>query len=271
MKFSANLGFLWTDRSLPDAIRAAHAAGFAAVECHWPYETPATEVAAVLAETGLPMLGLNTQRGNVAAGENGLAALPGREAEARAAIEEAVDYACAIGARNIHVMAGFASGPEAHRCFVGNLRLACEIADRYGLTILIEPLNRYDALGYFLTTTDQSVTIIDEVAAPNLKLMFDCYHVQVMEGDLTRRLKSLLPLIGHIQFASVPDRGPPDRGEVAYDHIFETIADLGYAEPLGAEYKPGGDTDASLGWLRKWARNAAQSRFGDVDDRSKDG
>ncbi len=269
MRFSANLGFLWTDRSLPDAIRAAHAAGFAAVECHWPYETPATEVAAALAETGLPMLGLNTRRGNVTAGENGLSALPGRETEARRAIEEAVDYARAIGARKIHVMAGFATGPEAHRCFIHNLRLACDIASRSGLTILIEPLNRYDAPGYFLTTTDQAVAIIDEVGAPNLKLMFDCYHVQVMEGDLTRRLKTLLPLIGHIQFASVPDRGPPDRGEVAYDHVFRTIAGLGYAGPLGAEYKPGGDTDTSLAWLRNWAQNAAESRFDYADDRSR--
>ncbi|SDC22686.1 hydroxypyruvate isomerase family protein [Ruegeria marina] len=249
MKFSANLGFLWTDRPLPDAIRAAHAAGFDAVECHWPYDTPTAQVAAALDETGLPMLGLNTRRGDLAAGENGLAALSGRETEARAAIDEAVDYARAIGARNIHVMAGFADGPEAHRCFVDNLGHACRQAARHGLTILIEPLNRYDAPGYFLTTTGQAAKVIAEVGAANLKLMFDCYHVQVMEGDLTRRLGALLPLIGHIQFASVPDRGPPDRGEVAYDHIFRVIGALGYEQPLGAEYKPGGDTEASLGWL----------------------
>lgn len=250
MRFSANLGFLWTDRPLPDAIRAARAAGFDAVECHWPYDTPATEVAAALEQTGLPMLGLNTRRGEVAAGENGLSALPGREAEARAAIDEAVDYARAVGARNIHVMAGFASGDAAHRCFVDNLGYACTQAARHGLTILIEPLNRYDAPGYFLTTTGQAAAIIAQVGAENLRLMFDCYHVQVMEGDLTRRLGALLPLIGHIQFASVPDRGPPDRGEVDYGHIFRVIAGLGYGQPIGAEYKPGGDTQASLGWLR---------------------
>ncbi|MGJ8617909.1 MAG: TIM barrel protein, partial [Sulfitobacter sp.] len=106
MKFSANLGFLWNDRPLPDAIRAARAAGFDAVECHWPYDVPASDVADALHETDLKMLGLNTRRGDVAAGDNGLCAISGREAEARAAIDEAIVYASAIGALNIHVMAG---------------------------------------------------------------------------------------------------------------------------------------------------------------------
>ncbi|MDV7271608.1 TIM barrel protein [Thioclava sp. A2] len=249
MQFSANLGFLWNDRPLPDAIRAAKAAGFGAVECHWPYDTPAADVSAALAETGLAMLGLNTRRGDVAGGENGLSALVGREADARAAIDEAIAYATEIGTRNIHVMAGFASGDAAHACFVANLRYACERAADAGITILIEPLNHYDAPGYFLATTAQAEVIMAEVGAPNLRLMFDCYHVQLMEGDLSHRLERLLPLIGHIQFASVPDRGAPDHGEVNYPFIFDKIAALGWQTPLGAEYKPGGDTDATLGWL----------------------
>lgn len=251
MKFSANLGFLWNDRPLPEAIRAAKAAGFDAVECHWPYDVPAAEFKAVLDETGLAMLGLNTRRGEVSAGDNGLTALPDRVPEARAAIDEAITYATAIGTANIHVMAGFASGPEARATFVENLAYACASAAERGITILIEPLNKYDAPGYFLTTTDQALSIIEEVGAPNLKLMFDCYHVQLMEGDLTHRLTALLPQIGHIQFASVPDRGAPDHGEVAYGHVFAHIAGLGYTAPLGAEYKPGGDTEATLGWLKQ--------------------
>lgn len=249
MRFSANLGFLWADRPLPDAIRAAAAAGFDAVECHWPYDTPTSEVSAALEETGLPMLGLNTRRGDVAAGENGLAALPGREPEARAAIDEALAYAAAIGARNVHVMAGFAEGAEAEATFLANLDHACRAAAPRGIGILIEPLNRYDAPGYFLTTTDQAAALIDRLGAPNLRLMFDCYHVQATEGDLTRRLARLLPKIGHIQFASVPDRGPPDGGEVNFAHVFAEIARLGWQEPLGAEYRPNGPTEATLGWL----------------------
>ncbi|MGR3313647.1 hydroxypyruvate isomerase family protein [Roseovarius indicus] len=250
MKFSANLGFLWADRPLPDAIRAAAAAGFDAVECHWPYDTPPAEVTAALAETGLPMLGLNTRRGNVEAGENGLAALPGREAEARAAIDEAIAYATATGTCNVHVMAGNATGDAAHQTFLDNLHYACTASAPHGLTILIEPLNHYDAPGYFLSTTAQAAQIIDTVRAVNLRLMFDCYHVQLMEGDLTHRLQTLLPHIGHIQFAAAPDRGPPDGGELNFVYLFETISALGWTAPLGAEYRPGGPTDATLGWLK---------------------
>ncbi len=254
MKFSANLGFLWTDRPLTDAIRAAKIAGFDAVECHWPYDILATDVADVLAETGLAMLGLNTRRGDVAGGDNGLSAIPGRGDEARAAIDEAVQYAQAIGVPNIHVMAGFAIGETAHQSFVTALKYACAQAQPLGITILIEPLNKYDAPGYFLKTTDQALVIIAAVGAPNLKLMFDCYHVQLMEGDLTHKIKSLLPHIGHIQIASVPDRGTPDHGEVNYAHLFEVIKGLGYDAPLGAEYKTAGPTDRSLEWLAEHRR-----------------
>ena len=249
-KFSANLGFLFTDRSLPDAIRAAKAAGFDAVECHWPYDVPPSEVKAALDETGLPMLGLNTRRGDIDKGDNGLAALPGREDEARAAIDEAIAYAAKIGAANIHVMAGFSEGEVGKATFIANLQYACDCAARHGLTILIEPLNPHDAPGYFLRTTDQAAEIIKDVGAPNLKLMFDCYHVGRTEGDLMTRLRSLLPIIGHIQFASVPDRGPPNSGEIDYRAVFAVIDNLGWATPLGAEYKPIGMTELSLDWLK---------------------
>lgn len=243
MKFSANLGFLWADRPLPDAIRAAKAAGFDAVELHWPYETPAAEVKAALTETGLPCLGLNTSKG----GGNGLSALPGRGEEARAAIDQAISYARAIDAKAVHVMAGFATGHAADAAFREALGYACDQAP--DLTILIEPLNYYDAPDYFLTTTTQALAIIHAVAKPNLKLMFDCYHVQVMEGDLTRRFAACRPQIGHVQFASVPNRAAPDQGEVAYDRLLPTFD---WDGPLGAEYKPGGDTDATLGWLKPY-------------------
>ena len=245
MRFSANLGFLWTELALPDAIRAAAASGFQAVECHWPYDVPADDVAAALRETGLPMLGLNTRRG--AAGENGLSALPGRGADARAAVDEALAYAAATDTGAVHVMAGFAEGPAAHAALVETLRYACDRAE--GRTILIEPLNHYDAPGYFLRTTTQAEAILAEVGAANLKLMFDCYHVQLMEGDVTHRRERLLGLIGHVQAASVPDRGAPDHGELNYPHVWEVLARLGWDTPVGAEYRPVGPTEATLGWM----------------------
>ncbi len=248
MRFSANLGFLWADRSLPDAIRAAKAAGFDAVECHWPYDQDAAAVKAALAQTGLAMLGLNTARGNL--GENGLCAVPGREDEARASIDEAVAYAVATGTRAIHVMAGFATGEAAQAAFVAALRHACDAFDG---TILIEPLNGYDAPGYFLRDVEQAARIIAVVDRPNLRLMFDCYHAQLSGGDVTHRLERLLPLIGHIQIASVPDRGTPDHGELSYAHVFATLDRLGWDRPVGAEYKPVGETDATVAWVTEMA------------------
>ena len=249
MKFSANLGFLWNKLPLTTAIHAAKEAGFDAVECHWPYDTPSEEVAKALKETELKMIGLNTRRGNVQAGENGLTALIGREDEARRAIDEAVTYANEINALNIHVMAGLASGVEAQQTFISNLRYACKIAERHDVNILIEPLNTRDVPGYFLTTTDHALEIIKTVNCDNLKLMFDCYHIQLMQSNLNNLLKDLLPHIGHIQFASIPNRRAPGDGEINFRDLFLTIKQLGWKQPLGAEYEPKGDTEETLNWL----------------------
>lgn len=249
LRFSANLGFLWRELPLPDAIRAAKTAGFDAVECHYPYDVPAEAVRRALQETGLAMLGLNTIRGNVEAGGNGLAAVPGREAEARRAIGQAVEYAVATGTLNVHVMAGKAQGDAARATFIDNLGHACELSAQAGITILIEPLNHRDAPGYFLQTSEQALDIIEAVGRPNIKLMFDCYHLQIMQGDLTRRLQTCLSSIGHIQIAAVPDRGEPDHGEIDYRHILRMIETLGYDRPIGAEYRPAISTEAGLGWL----------------------
>ena len=260
LPISANLGFLWTDRPLADRIHAAKATGFDAVECHWPYDEPAEEVRAALAETELPMVGLNTRPGDLAAGEFGLAALPGREAEARAAIDDAVNYARAIGAGAVHVMAGkVAEGEDksAHETYLGNLAYACDKAaedvgnsdGEAALTILIEPINAYDASGYFLQYAGFAKEIVTAVGEPNLKILLDCYHTQLMQGSLYRWIEHLLPLIGHIQIAAVPTRAEPDEGEIAFDRLIPLIESLGYDGYIGAEYKPRGDVEDGLGWL----------------------
>lgn len=249
MKFSANLGFLWTDLRLTDAVRAAKAAGFDAVECHWPYDIPADEIKAVLEETGLPMLGLNTRRGDVEAGDNGLSALPTRVSEARAAIDEALSYATAIDARCVHVMAGKADCFQARYTFIDNLLYACKAAQPSGINILIEPLNSYDAPGYFLNSIKQAIELIDDVGADNLKLMFDCYHVGRTEGAVLETFKQAAAVTGHVQFAAVPDRGTPDHGDVDYQTLLKDLKAVGWKGPFGAEYKPDGDPDLSLGWM----------------------
>ncbi|NSX53265.1 hydroxypyruvate isomerase family protein [Parasulfitobacter algicola] len=255
MNFSANLGFLFTDLSLPDGIRAAKAAGFSAVECHFPYDTRPADIMTALTETGLPMLGLNTHPGNRDAGEFGLSAMPGRGADARAEIDRACDYAVATGTRMVHVMAGRTDGgPDADQAFVDTLSYATERAATNGLDILIEPINHRDVPGYHLSRVEQAVDLIDRIGAPNLKIMFDCYHVQIMQGDLIQRFRTHQHMIGHVQIAAVPDRGEPDQGELSYHHIIPALRDLGYTAPIGAEYKPRGtDTDAGLGWLSAYS------------------
>lgn len=246
-RFSANLGFLWTELTLPAAIRRAKQAGFEAVEMHWPYDTDPDEINEALEETGLPLLGLNTVRGDVKAGENGLAALEGREAEARAAITQAVDYAHATGCGAVHVMAGKGGDEET---FITNLRFAAEEARDVGKMILIEPLNLRDVPGYFLHGIEQAAEIIDLVDAPNVKIMFDAYHIQIMQGDLTRRLEAHLPQIGHIQIAACPSRAEPDEGEVSFERFLRAVDEMGWGGFIGAEYKPRTTTDAGLGWMK---------------------
>ena len=253
IKWSANLGFLWTDRPLPEAVRAAHNAGFNAVECHWPYDCDPQQLKAVLDQTGLPMLGLNTRRGDLSAGENGLAAVPGREEEAKAYIDEAFAYASAIGCANIHVMAGLTDQSKAaDEAFQENLRYAAQKAELVGLTILIEPLNHRDAPSYHLQSVEASAKVLSAINSDRIKIMFDFYHIQILQGDVLNRFKVHLPFIGHVQIASVPERAEPDRGELNYVNLISAIYEAGYQGYVGAEYKPIMDTDRGLGWLASY-------------------
>lgn len=248
---SANLGFLWQDRPLPDAIRAAKAAGFDAVECHWPYEHNVEAVKAALDETGLPMIGLNTVKGP-REGDVGLAAQLDREDEARQSIDQAFDYGARIGARGVHVMAGTVGEQTAKDClgtFARNLDYACDRAADKGMMALTEPLNPYDNPGYVLIGLDMATSLLQHVNRTELKIMFDCYHLQITDGDLLRRFRKAQSMIGHVQFAGVPDRGEPDRGEIAFDRLLPAIAEAGFDTPFGAEYQPSGKTDDTLGWM----------------------
>lgn len=260
LAFSANLGFLFSEHTLPDAIRAAAQAGFQAVECQFPYDVPAADVRAALDETGLPMLGLNTSPGQIDAGDFGLAALPDREAEARVAIDQAVAYADAIGCRSVHVMAGKTGATDPHvradfePVFQSNLDYACRLAAPLGVTILIEPINRHDVPGYHLYSPAHAARTIAAVGQPNLKMMLDCYHVTRMGGDPLEAYRQHAGDVHHIQFAGVPERGVPERGdpgqgEVDYAAALPAIRDAGYDGFPGAEHRPAGTTADSLGWL----------------------
>lgn len=256
IRFSANLGFLWTDLPLPDAIREAAEAGFQAVECHWPYHESVSEIRQALTDTGLPMLGLNTLRGDVSNGDNGVSAIVGRESEARDYIEQALSLAAQIQCQNVHVMAGFTDqSAEAESTFRDNLRYASDLARQSGIGVLIEPLNHYDAPGYHLSTLDAALDTINAVGQDNIKVMFDCYHLQIMQGDLIRRLSNHIGSIGHVQIAGVPARDEPDNGELHYPNLLKAFDDAGWQGYIGAEYKPTGPTASNLHWLNAYADN----------------
>lgn len=251
--FSANIGFLWPGLSDPDRIRAAGAAGFDAVECHFPYEYPTDDMNDALAETGLSMLGINTALGKNGPDDFGVTAQSGREEEAISLIDQAIDYAVAIKCRSIHVLAGKTGRRgDSEETYRKNLAYACEKAKASGKQILIEPINQRNAPGYHLSSLQDAISTIDAVGADNLKMMFDCYHVQIMQGDIVEHLKSVLPYVGHIQFAAVPDRGEPDDGEINYPFVFRVIDELGWSSPIGAEYIPRASMDEGLGWLEAY-------------------
>ncbi|MCP3662640.1 MAG: TIM barrel protein [Gammaproteobacteria bacterium] len=252
-RFSANLGFLWTELSLPEAIYAAKNAGFEAVECHFPYEIPASSVSAALQDTGLEMLGINTRLGINGPDDFGVMAKPGRESEARGYVDEAIAYAAAIKCRNINCVPGKTGGSaEAESVYQKNLTYACEQAAANDIGIVIEPINQRDAPGYHFSLVEQGLETIQAVGADNIRLMFDCYHTQIMQGDLTERLRMALPFLGHVQFAAVPDRGEPDSGEVNYPYLLAALDDMGWQGFVGAEYRPRGSTDDGLGWLQEY-------------------
>jgi hydroxypyruvate isomerase len=250
-RLSANLGFLWPDRPLPRRIEAAARAGFRGIELHFPFDVPAKEVAALVRRHDLTLLGINTPVGSRERGDCGLGAVPGREAEFHAAMDEAIAYCSASGARAIHVLAGNVASREHSRArvvFAENLRAAAPKAAEQGLTLLLEPLNTRDSPGYFYSTLAEAVALIEELALPNLKLQFDVYHVAISEGDVLMKLQRYLPLIGNVQIAAVPTRAEPDEGEISYPAVFTVLEGLGYQGWVGCEYRPRGDTDEGLRW-----------------------
>ena len=252
-RFAANLAYLFTERPFIERFGAAGAAGFTAVELQFPYDHAPSAVKAELARHRLTMLGINTPPGN--AGEFGLAALPGREQDFAVLFRQALDYAAAIGGRQIHVLAGRVppeQRPAAERTFIANLARAAEAAAEKAITLLIEPINPRDRPDYFLTRAEHAAGLIGEVERQNVRIQFDFYHAQIVGGDLIRRFEKHLPLVGHVQVAAVPSRHEPDEGEVNYPAIFAALDRLGYQGFVAAEYRPRGRTEDGLGWARAY-------------------
>jgi hydroxypyruvate isomerase len=208
-RFAANLTMMYNEHAFLDRFAAAAKDGFKAVEFLFPYDFRAGEIKARLEAHGLTQALFNAPPGDWAAGERGIASLPGREDEFRRSIETALDYTRVLGNRKLHVMAGLigADQPRAkHReVYLKNLAYAAKAALEEGITVVIEPINTRDMPGFFLNRQDDAQAICAEVGTPNLKVQFDCYHCQIVEGDLAVKLKRDMAGIGHIQVAGVPE------------------------------------------------------------------
>jgi hydroxypyruvate isomerase len=254
-RLSANLSFLFTEVPFLERFGEAARAGFDAIEFGFAYDVPVAEIAARLAENRLACVLINAPPGDIRAGERGIASLPGREREFADSMETALRYASALGCPRIHVMSGLVpAGADGQRrslqrsTLVANLRAACERARERGITLLVEALNPHDVPDYLFSTQSDAHAIRSEVAAPNLKVQMDCYHTQIVEGDIAAKLERWLPEIGHIQIAGVPGRHEPDIGEINYRWLLRRIDDLGYGGWVGCEYRPLVDTRSGLRW-----------------------
>lgn len=252
-RFAANLSMMFTEWEFLDRFAAAADQGFTAVEFLFPYAYAPDDIAERLSRHGLTQALFNLPPGNWDGGERGLASLPGREVEFRASLERALPYAKATGVKRLHLMSGHGdrNNPETVERYLKSIRLACETFAPHGIDILLEPLNGRDMPGYLLNDFEFARQLIGTLALPNLRLQYDIYHRQILHGDVMKSLEGMMPIIGHIQTASVPMRNEPGTGELDDGRIFRHLDQLGYHGYVGCEYRPAGRTADGLAWLRQ--------------------
>lgn len=254
-RFAANLTMMFNEVPFLDRFDRAAAAGFTAVEYLFPYDFPVDAIAERLTRNKLTQALFNLPPGNWAAGERGIACLPDRFAELKAGVETALPYALATGVKRVHLMSGIGerANPAHAKAYREAVKAAANRLGEAGLDLVLEPINGRDMPGYFLNDFAWTVDLINDLALPNLKLQFDIYHRQIMHGDVTMALRALMPLVGHIQIASVPARNEPSDGELNDGFLFAELDRLAYAGFVGCEYRPAGVTEAGLGWFAPYA------------------
>jgi hydroxypyruvate isomerase len=253
-RFAANLSMLFTEVDFMERFARAREAGFEGVEYLFPYAWPAADIARELEAHNLTQVLFNLPPGDWDAGERGIACLPDRVEEFRAGVDQAIDYARALGCRQVNCLAGLKpldlEEEVAWETLVSNVQYAADRLEAEGITLCLEAINsRVDMPRFFLDTSGKVLALIDEVDSTNVRLQYDLYHMQIMEGDLIRTMECLLPWIGHIQFADNPGRHEPGTGEINFSNVFAAIDRMDYDGWVSAEYRPTGDTGASLAWF----------------------
>ena len=254
IKLSANLSLLFNETEFLGRFKRAKNNGFDAVEFQFPYDFDAQLIKQEIDKNNLFLCIFNSPPGDFENGDRGLACLENRESEFRETIFKAISYSKILQCKNIHVMSGLLDkiNPiHAKKIYIENLKWACDQFEINDINLLIEPINQRNIPKYFLSSTDLAIEIIDEVKRENIKLLFDIYHHQIIRGDVTKYLEKLLPYIGHIQIAGIPNRNEPDQSELDYQYIFNLIEKLNYNGFIGCEYNPKKDTISGLKWRNK--------------------
>jgi hydroxypyruvate isomerase len=259
LRFAANLSLLFREVPFLERFEAARREGFRFVEFWWPAGEDLREVAAAVRDAGVEVVALNFPAGDMAAGDRGLAGVPDRVAEFRALVPAALDFAEALGTRRMNALVGLRDPrwEEAAQWDLARetVRWTADRAAEAGVTVLIEAINPFENGPYLLSNTRAASEFVRAVDRPNVKLLYDVYHMQRTEGNLTATLREIIGEVGHIQVADSPDRGEPGTGEIRFAHLFRTLETLGYERFIGLEYRPAGPTTASgLGWLPEQAR-----------------
>ncbi len=252
-RFAANLSMLFTELPLEQRVAAAAAAGFTALEIQFPYALPAQVLARQLAQYQLPLVLHNLPAGDWAAGERGIACLPERRAEFRAGVQQAIEYALALGTPRLNCLAGVCprnlSQSAAQACLRENLDYAAHQLLPYGLTLMVEAINTFDVPGFFICHSQQIFDLIDQCALPNLLMQYDIYHMQRMGEPVAATLAGQLAKIGHIQIADAPGRNEPGTGVIPFPDLFALLDQQGYKGWIGCEYQPRNTTLAGLTWM----------------------
>ncbi len=263
-KFAANLTTMFPELKAPERFKAAARAGFRAVEFLRPYEYPTELVREWLEENRLQFLLLNTLGRLSDATEPGASVIPGREGEFREIMDRALTCCTALDGRFIHVTAGAVpenlSVEACEETFVANLQEVAPHAADAGIILLLEPLNTRTMPGYLHTDTAHTRRIIEATGAPNIKLQYDFFHMQIMQGDHVETLARDLDIIGHVQFSSVPGRHEPQFGELNFEYLFRYLDDMGYDGWVGCEYSPKGDSWDGLSWAEAYGIQAGRRR-----------
>ena len=255
-KLAANVSMMFAELAFLERFSAAAKAGFRFVEYQFPYAWPAREVARRVRQAGVEVVLHNLPAGDATKGDRGIACLPGRENEFREGVARAIEYAQSVGCPRMNCLAGVAPQGLARgrleETFVENLRYAARELKAAGIQLLIEPINPRSVPGFFLNTSRQAEEIIESAGSDNLAIQYDLFHMQIVEGDLARTAERLLPKIGHMQLADVPDRHEPGTGEINFPWLLGHIDRIGYKGWIGCEYNPLGDTLAGLTWAKPY-------------------